>query len=145
MSYLDITSASATMIIQMDKVIPNPTEVDHFATDAIAKIDEVTFAEHRMGVDGYLAVGYVPSPISLTIQLEAGSKAQALLANAYLTFKNNKTTYKTTLTLTVPSLRKRYVYSNGTMISGNAQENLGKVLEATSWKFVFESYAVSEI
>lgn len=145
MSYLNITSADAVMMLQMDQVIPNPVRVDHFSADMLASIDQTTFGEARMGVDGHLAVGYIPAPVNLTIKLEAGSNAQQLLANAYLAFRNNKTTYDTTITIDVNALKKRYVYSVGTMIAGNTQENLGKTLEPTEWKFVFEQCEVSTL
>ena len=93
-----------------------------------------------MGVDGGLAAGYVPNPFSLTITLEASSPSLTVMQSLLMAMKTNRTTYKCSVTLTIPSIKQVHFWRNGVLTNGNPVTAPKKTLDPTSWKFVFQDY-----
>ena len=142
---LDITSANSAMTIQAGDVIPNPVQLQNFSVDQIASVDEQTLAESRMGVDGGLGVGYTPQPFNLTFMLEANSPSQVYMFNLSAAMRANRCIYDVTITLDCPSLKQRYIFERGTLISASVMPNPKKVHDPTTWKFTFASTRVEAI
>ena len=136
-NYLNITSTDAIVTLQCEAVIPVAVQLQNFSTDQSVTVDEVTIAEGRMGVDGGFAAGYIPVEKSLTITLEANSPSTQYLTSIMEAAMANCTTYNVTITVDLPSVGMRYIYTNGTMISGVVMSNAKKLLEPTTWKFKF--------
>ena len=61
-----LTSADATIILSVNELYPNGVKLEGFSTDAMMATEDVTIAEARMGVDGRLSAGYIPSPKNIT-------------------------------------------------------------------------------
>lgn len=133
----NITSANATLAFSVQDVIPNAVILEGFSTDAMYGIDEITFAETRMGVDGNLAAGWVPSVWPIQIDLEACSPSLIYMQMLQRASEANRTVYKCTLVITVPSIRKIYTFTNGILKSGTPVASAKKVLDPTTWKFEF--------
>ena len=95
---------------------------------------------HGVGVDGGLAAGYVPNPFSLTITLEASSPSLTVMQSLLMAMKTNRTTYKCSVTLTIPSIKQVHFWRNGVLTNGNPVTAPKKTLDPTSWKFVFQDY-----
>lgn len=144
MAINDITAASSTLIIDI-KGLATGYKLDHFSADGVLSADEVQYAEYREGVDGHLSVGIVLNPYPITINLETGSNSVELLRRLVNKQLKNLRTYTVNLTVTYgPEDSKTIVtYLNGALTSGPQLPNIGKVLEATSWKFVFERCEVA--
>ena len=102
--------------------------------------DDMEIAQARMGVDGGLAAGYVPNPFSLTITLEASSPSLTVMQSLLMAMKTNRTTYKCSVTLTIPSIKQVHFWRNGVLTNGNPVTAPKKTLDPTSWKFVFQDY-----
>ncbi len=134
---MDITSANSIMTIQADPIIPSPVQLQNFATDQIATTDEMVIAEARMGPDGGLAMGYTPQPVAFTLMLEANSPSQQTLFDLSGAIRANRRIYDVTITLDCPSLKKRYIFERGGLISSSVMPNPKKVHDPTSWKFQF--------
>ena len=115
---------------------------NNFSTDQAVDQSEDTIAETRMGVDGYMAAGYVPSIKAVTIQFEAASPSVQYLNNLYLASQKNRRTYEITLVVKVPSVNKTYTYSGGVLKTGKLLPGLKKVLDPVSYGFDFEKVSV---
>lgn len=139
MAVTDITSANAIVMIQVAEMIPQATRLEKFSTDAIAQADTFAVAEVRMGVDGFVAAGQTPKPISITINLEANTPSERLLYRVLKTQAQEHTVYAVTLTIRVPAQKSTYTFTDGTLTEGVAMNNLGTMLEKSSWKMVFGS------
>lgn len=140
----NITSANASLILTVETVIPVGVSLQMFSTDQAYSQDEVTVAEDRMGVDGNLAAGWIPSIKSVQIDLEACSPSLQYLQMLQRAMETNRTIYNCTLVATVPSIHKIYTWSNGVLKSGTPVANAKKVLDPTTWKFDFADLQIIE-
>ncbi len=144
-NFLNITSANAIVTLACDQLIPNPVRLQNFSADQSVSLDEVTLSEGQMGVDGGYAAGYVNSIKSLTLTLEANSPSTKYLDIIAKAMHNQTTVYLITLTVTLPSLSMRYIFSNGTLASGQIMSNPKKLQEPTTWKFNFAALDTEEL
>lgn len=144
-NFLNITSANAIVTLACDQLIPNPVRLQNFSADQSVSLDEVTLSEGQMGVDGGYAAGYVNSIKSVTLTLEANSPSTKYLDIIAKAMHNQTTVYLITLTVTLPSLSMRYIFSNGTLASGQIMSNPKKLQEPTTWKFNFAALDTEEL
>lgn len=138
----NITSANATAYMVVKDLYPTGFALNNFSTDQAVDQSEDTIAETRMGVDGYMAAGYVPSIKAVTIQFEATSPSVQYLNNLYLASQKNRRTYEVTLVVKVPAVNKTYTYSGGVLKTGKLLPGLKKVLDPVSYGFDFEKMSV---
>ena len=138
----NITSANATAYMVVKDLYPTGFALNNFSTDQAVDQSEDTIAETRMGVDGYMAAGYVPSIKAVTIQFEATSPSVQYLNNLYLASQKNRRTYEVTLVVKVPAVNKTYTYSGGVLKTGQLLPGLKKVLDPVSYGFDFERVSV---
>lgn len=145
MNFLDITSTNSTVILTVEDLFPQGVTLEGFSVDTIISSDEVTMAETRMGVDGKMASGYVPSPKSVTISLEANSPSQEVFNVIYGATEATKKIYKCNLSVNVPSLKRSYNWVDGCVVSGKPTSDVKKTLDPTSWKLTFTTLEISRI
>jgi len=139
----NITSANATAYMVVKDLYPAGFVLNNFATDQAIDEAEDTIAETRMGVDGYMAAGYVPSIKAVTITFEAASPSVPFMNNIYLASQKNRRTYECTLVINVPAVNKTYTYSYGVMKTAKALPALKTVLDPVSYAFDFEKKSIS--
>ena len=140
----NITSANASLVLTAETVIPAGVALTQFSTDQSFNQNEITIAEDRMGVDGNLAAGWVPSIKTVAVNLEASSPSYAVLTMLLRAMEANRTVYECTLVATVPSIRKIYTWSKGVLKTTTAVANAKKVLEPTSWTFDFAKLDITD-
>ena len=138
----NITSANATAYMVVKDLYPTGFALNNFSTDQAVDQGEDTIAETRMGVDGYMAAGYVPSIKAVTITFEATSPSVEYLNNLYLASQKNRRTYEVTLVVKVPAVNTTYTYSGGVLKTGKLLPGLKKVLDPVSYGFDFEKVSV---
>lgn len=138
----NITSANASLVLVVDTIIPAGVQLEHFSTDQAFSLSEVTVVEDRMGVDGHLAAGWIPSIKTVQVSLEAASPSLWFLDMLARAMENNRTIYDCTLVATVPSIRKVYTWSKGVLKSGTMVSNAKKVLDPTTWTFDFANLTI---
>ena len=138
----NITSANASLVLVVDTIIPAGVQLEHFSTDQAFSLSEVTVVEDRMGVDGNLAAGWIPSIKTVQIDLEAASPSLWFLDMLQRAMENNRTIYDCTLVATIPSIRKVYTWSKGVLKSGTLVSNAKKVLDPTTWTFDFANLTI---
>lgn len=138
----NITSANATAYMVVKDLYPTGFELNNFSTDQAVDQGEDTIAETRMGVDGNMAAGYIPSIKTVTIQFEAASPSVPYLNNVYLAAQKNRRTYEITLVVKVPAVGKTYTYSGGVLKTGKVLPSLKKTLDPVSYGFDFEKMSV---
>ena len=132
----NITSANAAVILTVEEIIPAGVQLQHFSTDQSFGQTDITIAEDRMGVDGHLAAGWIPSIKPVTISLEANSPSLPYLEMVLRAMETNKRTYECTLVATLPSVREIFTWTKGILKSGTLTSGK-KVLDPTSWLFDF--------
>lgn len=136
----NITSANSILILTVDSLYPAGVQLTNFSTDAMLSSDDMEVAQARMGVDGGLAAGYTPNPFNLTVNLEASSPSLPVMQSILQAMKLNRTTYECGIVLTIPAIMQVHYWRHGVLLSGNPVTAPKKVLDPTTWKFVFQDY-----
>lgn len=140
---LDITSANATVAMAVEG-LPS-IMLDHFSADSSFTSDTVQAAETRMGVDGHMSAGYTPAIKTVTINLEAGSSSTQYMQLLRQVQEANLKPYKVQMVISIPSIGKRYTFSNGVLQSFKDLPDGQNVLSPTQWVFHFEGLSVEGI
>lgn len=138
----DITSANAVAILVVEEIIPAGVQLQHFGTDQSFATNEVTVVENRMGVDGNMAAGWIPSEKTVQITLEPNSPSIPSMEAVARAMENNRRIYDCTLVITIPSINKVYTYSKGVMKSHTPTAGK-KILDPTQWNFSFASFVIT--
>lgn len=141
----NITSANATAIMVIDTLFPVGFALEAFATDQSISMGEDTVAETRMGVDGKMAAGFVPSIKTVTISFEEHSPSMAYLEALYNAMEANKKIYDVTLIVTVPSVSRVYTFTGGVLKTAKPFADHKKVLDPVNWTFDFEKMIPTKI
>ena len=139
----NITSANATAYMVVKDLYDTGFALNNFSTDQAVDQGEDTIAETRIGVDGNMAAGYVPSIKTVNIQFEAASPSVPYMNNVYLASQKNRRTYEITLVVKVPAVGKTYTYSGGVLKTGKVLPSLKKVLDPVSYGFDFERISLN--
>lgn len=139
----NITSANASLVLVVDKIIPAGVQLEHFSTDQAFSQSEITVVEDRMGVDGHLAAGWIPAIKTVQVSLEANSPSLVFMDMLQRAMENNREIYECTLVATLPALRKVYTWSKGVLKSGTLVSSAKKVLDPTAWTFDFATLTIT--
>ena len=113
-----------------------------FSADSAFKLDDVTVAETKMGVDGKMTAAVVPQIYTLTVNLEAASPSVQSLTHLWSAMMKTKKAYECTLVSSIPSLNRLYVFTRCVLTKGAPLPEVKKTLEATSWTFNFEAMTI---
>lgn len=140
---LDITSANATVAVSVESLFS--VTLENFSADSSFTSDTVQAAETRMGVDGHMAAGFTPAIKTVTINLEAGSPSATFLQLLKQAQETNLKPYKVQMVISIPSIGKRYSYSNGVLQSYKDIPDGQNVLAPTQWVFHFEGLSVESL
>jgi hypothetical protein len=137
---LDITSANATVGMSVGGLFS--INLENFSADSSFTSDTIQVAETRMGVDGHMAAGFTPNIKTLTINLEAGSPSTEFMILLNQAQETNRRPYEVNMVVSIPSIGKRYTFSNGVLQSYKGLPDGNKVLGPTQWVFHFEDMSV---
>lgn len=141
----NITSANASAIMIVNTLFPVGFALEAFSTDQSITMGEDTVTETRMGVDGVMAAGFVPSIKSVTISFEEFSPSVTYLQQLYQAMQANQKTYEVTLVATVPSIGKTYTFTGGVLKTAKVLADHKKVLDPVTYGFDFEKVAITSI
>ena len=137
---LDITSANATVAVSVGGLFS--VNLENFSADSSFTSDTVQAAETRMGVDGHMAAGFTPAITTITINLEAGSPSTEYMQLLRQVQEVNMKPYKVQMVISIPSIGKRYTFSEGVLQSYKDLPDGQNVLSPTQWVFHFEGLSV---
>jgi len=137
----DITSANAILVMK-NKLFPAGIELQGFSTDQSFSQDELQVTEDRMGVDGNLVAGWIPSIKPVTIMLEASSPSFVAMSSLYRAMEQNREIIICTLIATVKSIGRIFTWSEGVLKSATPVPAAKKILDPTTWKFDFRSLTI---
>lgn len=129
----------------VDSLFPAGFNLEAFSTDQSLAMGEETVTETRMGVDGKMAAGFVPSIKSVTISFEQFSPSVEYLEQLYQAMQANKKTYEVTLVATVPSIGKTYTFTGGVLKTAKPFADHKKVLDPVNYSFDFEMMSIASI
>ncbi|MCC8189703.1 MAG: hypothetical protein LIP77_03560 [Planctomycetes bacterium] len=129
----------------MEDLYPAGVTIQQWSADAAISLTQLQIAETRIGVDGFMAAGFVPRIQIVTINLEASSPSFRWMANIWEMMRANRTIYQCGLVVTAPSIGYTFNWKNGVLHSGTPFAAVSQVLGPTSWIFHFERMDSSRI
>lgn len=141
----NITDADAVVVLTVDELYPAGVQMQGFSTDTAWTAGDSQIAEARMGVDGRLSAGYTPQPRTITISLEASSPSLEVMRNIVENSRVNKGVYTCHMQITIPAQGKEYNLTNGVLQTAHDLSDGKKVLDPSSFTFLFEGCESSSI
>ena len=137
----DITSANATVVMSG----AFPAVFTNFSADNAWSQDSYTFLEHRMGVDGHVAVGYTPVEKEITFSFEANSPTLSVLNAMYRAMEVKKKPFYSSIVITVPSIGKVYNLIGCYLTSYKIIPDGARVLDPVDATFTYERIEEAQI
>lgn len=132
----DITSANSTITLACDE-LGIGVNLEQFAADTAYSADNQQVSETRIGIDGTMVAGMVPSIKPVTIQLEASSPSTQYLTLIKQAMEANRTVYEVQMVISQPAIGKRITYSRGVLHDCSDLSEGARVLGPTTWVFHF--------
>ncbi|MDR3049427.1 MAG: hypothetical protein LBV16_06310 [Elusimicrobiota bacterium] len=112
------------------------TKWEGYSADATFTTENVTFVETKIGVDGIMSAGYVPTIKTLTATFEASSDTIPKLDALIALCESSKTPVAVVLTFIIPAVSRKFIV-NAVLTGGNPLFNATKTLEAKEYVFQF--------
>lgn len=134
-----ITAANAVVMLAVTGVFSTPQPLQQFAADDIFTNDPVQAAETAMGVDGFLAAGFVFAPVSWSVSLMADSPSNTFFDSWYNAQRNQIDVYRCNGTILLPSLKKKFNLNNGALTTYRNMPDAAKTLRSRAFVITWQS------
>lgn len=138
-----LTSANSILLISVTPIFSSPTRLQGFAADDITDMDATQPAETSMGIDGRLSAGWVPTPVSQNITLQADSQSIDLFEYWNNWEREQKEKLVATGTLILPAVQKKYAMKRGFLFSVSPIPAARRTLQPRRFTIQWESVAPS--
>ena len=142
-----LTSANSEFLLAINDLYPVPQKLQGYSADDGFTTDAVTATETQVGVDGHVGHGFVFNIVKQNIELMANSPSMQLFEDWYNAMQAAREVYTCNAVILLPSVRKKYTLTDGTLAETTLIIGAKKVLQparfSLSWassKIVAESY-----
>lgn len=146
---ISITSSNAKLTITVRNtsgIVVGPFTVQGYANDAALATEPVPAAEAVMGVDGFMAVGYLPRITPLTVSLMANSPSNLLFETWDQAQKALGDVLVADAVVVAPSLGKTWIYTRGALTRVTPMPTARKTFgDAVTWEMSWESVTAAPI
>lgn len=133
-----ITSANAVIMLAVPGVFPAPQALQQFSAEDIFSNDAIPAAQVEMGVDGFLAAGFVFSPVPWNVSLMADSPSNDFFDTWYQANVRNVDVYRCVGTIWLKSINKKYDLQNGALTTYRPMPDAAKVLRARGYGITWQ-------
>lgn len=133
-----LTSANSIFTITAS-IFPIPQQLQGYAVDKAFAADALTLAETKMGVDGKLSAGYTPTPVKMTISLQADSDSNGVFMAITQAIKTTREVFPISAHITLPGTGEVYTCTRGFLTVSKQMPDAMKVLGEKEYEIVFES------
>lgn len=134
-----ITAANSIYMIAILGLYPIPQQLQGYAADAAFDTEAADSAEIVIGVDGIMSAGFVPFVTKQTINIMPDSPSSLLFEDWMAAQKAAREVYYANASVTLPSVNRAYVLTNGILTSFPAIPGTRKVLQARAFTITWES------
>jgi hypothetical protein len=134
-----ITAANAVIMLAVPGVFPAPTPLQQFAAEDIFTNDPVQANEVAMGVDGYLAAGFVFNPVAWSVSLMADSPSNRFFDTWYQTMVQNVESYRCNGTIWLKGTNQKYDMRNGALTTYRNMPDAAKTLRSRAFVITWQS------
>ena len=137
MAYL--TSANSEFMLSINDLYPVPQKLQGYSSDDAFTTDSVAITETQVGVDGFVGHGLVFNPVKQTIVLQANSPSLKVFDDWYNAMYAAREVYECSAVILLPSIRKKYTLTEGTLADFVLIPGVKKILEAARATIVWAS------
>lgn len=134
------TASNAAFTITIPGIIQGPQIISGFGVDNFLDNTAIANNQVEMGIDGFMAVGYMPQPFMMGITLLAPSPSRGLFDQWAAFSKALMEAFVAQGTLILPSVKKSYALFNGALTEYLPIPNVGKVLQPTKAVITWQDY-----
>lgn len=134
-----ITSANAIVMLTVPGVFSSPTPLQQFAADDIFTNDPIQAAETAMGVDGFLAAGFVFNPVSWSVSLMADSPSNDFFDSWYQANVQAVDVFRCNGTVQLPGINKKYNMVNGALTTYRNMPDAAKTLRSRAFVITWQA------
>jgi len=134
-----ITSANAVVMIGVTGVFNTAQQLQQFAADDIFTNDAVQAAETAMGVDGFLAAGFVFAPVPWSVSLMADSPSNDFFDQWYQANVQAVDVYRANGIVILKSLGKKFNLNNGALTTYRNMPDAAKTLRSRAFGITWQS------
>lgn len=134
-----ITAANSIFLLSVAGLYDAPQQLQGYAADDAFATADVTVVETLMGIDGVLSGGFVHSPRSVSITLQADSPSNALMDNWVSAMEAAKEVYIGNATITLPGPGLTYALRKGFLTNYTPISDVRKVLQPRKYTIVFQA------
>jgi hypothetical protein len=142
---MDITSANATLLLGVSVIYPSSQPIYGFAADDIFDTAAIKVGEFVMGADGRQSGGFVYASVAFNLALMADSPSNDIFDTWIATERARVVKLRADMTITLPSIGRKYVFTNGGLESVQMISNAKKTLEARKFTLMWESVSGAPI
>lgn len=140
-----ITSVNSTFTLVIKNLYPTPLTLQGYSVDDAFAGEDIDTAQVQMGVDGFLAAGYVPVEKRVTIMLQANSPSMDIFDNWQAAQTTIRELYEASGTIAMPSLGSVYAFTKGYLTSASTFSSAKKVHQPRRFVITFQEYAWSRV
>lgn len=134
-----ITAANSVFMLAILGLYPIPQQLQGYSADAAFDTEAADSAEIVIGVDGIMSAGYVPYVTRQTISIMPDSPSSLLFEDWMAAQKAAREVYYANASITLPSVSRAYVLTNGVITSFPAIPGTRKVLQARQFTITWGS------
>lgn len=140
-----LTSANCVIMLGITGIFTVPQQLQGFEVDDIFSMGSVKSVETKMGVDGKLSAGWVPTEKTMGITLQADSDSNDLFEAWWQTQEAARETFPAFGVISIPSLSQSYALTTGYLGDYNPIPDAKKIMQARKYSIVWGTILGSPI
>ena len=140
-----ITSANSIFLLSVGTLFAVQQRIEGFAADTAWAFESVSNSEVLQGVDGKMSAGWVPHLTPMTITLQPDKSGWDVFLAWHTAEESIREKIFCDGTISIPSINRRYVLSNGVLTAYDPAPSAQKVLQQMTYKITWETVVPSLI
>ena len=142
---MSITAADAVIVLSASALFTSPVQIQNFSADDIFSTQPIKNKQAQMGVDGILTFGLIYVEKEWDISLMGDSVSNDFMDAIFAYEEANSTVVTFNGQLTLPSLGKTFVMTNGAMTTYPPMPDAGKFLKPRKYGFTWQTITAQPI
>lgn len=134
-----LTAANSVIMIGFIDLFPAPQQIQGFEVDDIFSTESVTSVETKMGVDGFLSAGWVPTEKKMSFIIQADSASADMFDAVQQAQEAVREAYEAFGVIELPSLGKSYAMVRGFLTGYVPIPSAKKLMQARTFVMTWGS------
>ena len=136
---MSLTTANSIIMLAIPNVYTTPQQIQGYSAEDVFDTDALEVGETMPGVDGRLSGGWVYNPVTQNFTLQADSASNEVFDTWWQAEVTIRDKYPASAVITLPSISKKYVMTNGFLITVPPIAGVKKLLQPRRFTIRWES------